>query len=336
MKNKLVVRFRILLNTILLMCLGGICFAQNGDWHGTVGTSGVNIVVVFHIGDDSSTMDVPVQQVSGLPVEATFTQPATVNYNIPAIPASFEGLFMGNQIVGTFKQGPYSFPLTLYPGLPEIVRPQTPRPPFPYTTEEVVFVNGDASLSGTLTLPKNCSSDTPVIVFVTGSGLQDRDETLFDHKPFAVIADTLARAGIASLRYDDRGFGESTGDVASATTEDFKNDALAGMEAMRSRFGKVGVLGHSEGGTIALMIAEEGKADFVISVAGNIVSGRQTLVWQNGVALRAAGYDDAVVEEYCRAIGDIFDACAASSVLPDYSQYNLPDALAGHRGLQIP
>ena len=100
---------------------------------------------------------------------------------------------------------------------------------------------------------------------VSGSGLQDRDETLFEHKPFAVIADAFARAGIATLRYDDRGFGESTGDIVNMTEEDLKNDALAGITLLRGRFDHVGVIGHSEGGSIAIMLASEKKADFIIS-----------------------------------------------------------------------
>ena len=100
---------------------------------------------------------------------------------------------------------------------------------------------------------------------------------MFGHKPFAVIADAFARAGIATLRYDDRGFGESTGDVVLCTTEDLKNDALAGVKLLRDRFERVGVIGHSEGGTIALMLAGERQVDFAVSLAGMIVSGAETL-----------------------------------------------------------
>lgn len=103
---------------------------------------------------------------------------------------------------------------------------------------------------------------------VTGSGLQNRDEEIFEHKPFAVIADAFAKAGIATLRYDDRGFGESTGDVISCTTEDLMNDALAGIRLLRERFDHVGVLGHSEGGSIALMPAIIPRLETTASPAG--------------------------------------------------------------------
>ena len=117
------------------------------------------------------------------------------------------------------------------------------------------FNNGDAVLKGTLILPQKYTKETPVVLMVTGSGLQNRDEEVFEHNPFAVIADALAKQGIATLRYDDRGFGESKGDLVNVTTEDLKNDALAGVELLRKQFKKVGVLGHSEGGTIGLILA---------------------------------------------------------------------------------
>ena len=131
-----------------------------------------------------------------------------ITLNVPAINASFKGLWAGKVIAGTFTQHGMSFPMTLPPGAPVVRRPQTPVGPFPYATEEVSFTNGDAVLKGTLTLPDNCDRKTPVLIMVTGSGFQNRDEELFGHKPFAVIADAFARAGIATLRYDDRGFGE--------------------------------------------------------------------------------------------------------------------------------
>lgn len=106
---------------------------------------------------------------------------------------------------------------------------------------EVAFNNGEAVLKGSLVLPENYSENTPVLLMVTGSGLQNRDEEMYGHKPFAVIADALARQGIATLRYNGRGFGKSTGDVVNATTEDFKNDALAGVELLRKQFNNVGI-----------------------------------------------------------------------------------------------
>ena len=220
-----------------------------------------------------------------------------------------------------------TFPLTLTPGEPKLYRPQTPKGPFPYAQEEVSFANGDAVLKGTLVLPENCTRQTPVLIMITGSGLQNRDEELFEHKPFAVIADALARVGIATLRYDDRGFGESTGDVVNCTTEDLKNDALAGIRLLRERFDKVGVIGHSEGGTIALMLAAEGQADFIVSLAGMAVSGLETLVKQSRVSVENAGYTGKDVDTFCQAIHDAGYVRLHGGKMPFPDELDLPDEL---------
>ena len=162
-------------------------------------------------------------------------------------------------------------------------RPQTPQPPFPYQTEEVSFTNGEAgaTLVGTLTQPDDAKC---VLLLVSGSGQQNRDEEILGHRPFAVIADRLARHGIATLRYDDRGTAASTGgDVMTATTRDFADDAASGIAWLRQsgRFQKVGVMGHSEGGGIAFMMGAEGLVDFIVSLAGPAVPGDSILLQQN-------------------------------------------------------
>ncbi len=301
--------------------------AQTGAWTGRLKVSGAELALVFNITDESATLDVPDQGAKEIPVEVSRDAVGGITLNVPAINASFKGLWTGKIIAGTFTQHGMSFPMTLTPGVPVVRRPQTPVGPFPYTTEEVSFTNGDAVLKGTLTFPENCDRKTPVLIMVTGSGLQNRDEEIFGHKPFAVIADAFARAGIATLRYDDRGFGESTGDVVSCTTEDLKNDALSGVKLLRGRFDRVGVLGHSEGGTIALMLAAERQVDFAISLAGMIVSGGETLIAQNRRALKAAGLPEAEAESYCRLLSDTFDAIKSKSPLPSPEDYTLPEGL---------
>ncbi len=321
MKKKLII-------TILLMVFPMLALsAQTGKWSGKLNVSRAELSLIFDIGEESATLDVPDQGASDIPVEVSRDTEGGVTLNVPAIGASFKGLWDGELISGTFTQRGVSLPMTLTPGAPGLRRPQTPAGPFPYTTEEVSFTNGDAILKGTLTLPKDCNRETPVLIMVTGSGLQNRDEELFGHKPFAVIADAFARAGIATFRYDDRGFGESTGDVALCTTEDFKNDALQGVKLLRERFENVGVLGHSEGGTIALMLAAEGRVDFAISLAGMVVSGAETLTAQNRHACLAAGLPEAEVESYCRLLCDAFDAITAKSPLPSADDYDISDAL---------
>jgi len=315
--------------TIILMLMAVVfsAGAQTGTWSGKIEVQGVKLPLVFHLNDDNPTMDSPDQGARDIPVTVERDAMGKISIKIPSIGATYEGQWLLKQIVGTFKQWGASLPLTLTPGEERLNRPQTPVGPFPYATEEVSFTNGNAVLKGTLTLPEGCSRRTPILILVTGSGLQNRDEEIFEHKPFAVIADALAREGIATLRYDDRGFGQSTGDIISCTTEDLKNDALAGIGLLRERFDRVGVLGHSEGGTIAIMLAAEGKADFIVSLAGNVVSGAETLLWQNRVALTAAGVSAETVETYCRALGEAFEARMAGKPVQSADKYDLPEAL---------
>ena len=258
---------KILAAALLLLSTVFLANAQTGNWSGKLDVQGTPLTIVFHLDGDEPTLDSPDQAAQGIPVQIERTAVGGITIKIPALMASYEGLWAGKQILGTFKQGGLSFPLALTPEK-KLNRPQTPVGPFPYTEEEVTFTNGEAKLAGTLVLPEGYTRKTPVLIMVTGSGQEDRNEEIFEHKPFAVIADALARAGIATLRCDDRGVGGSTGDVMEATTIDFKEDALAGIKLLRERFDKVGVIGHSEGGTIALMLAAEGQADFIISLAG--------------------------------------------------------------------
>ena len=298
-----------------------------GAWTGKLNVYGNELTLVFHFNGEDCTLDSPDQGVKGVPAKLERTVTG-IKVAVPSINASYEGVNMGESIMGTFKQHGQSFPLTIKPGLLKRNRPQTPAMPYPYQTQEVSFNNGDAILKGTLVIPENASRQTPVLLMVTGSGLQNRDEEIFEHKPFAVIADALARAGIATLRYDDRGFGESTGDVVNCTTEDLKNDAFAGVQLLRSRFDKVGVIGHSEGGTIALMLAAEKKVDFIVSLAGMAVSGKETLLWQNRLALAAANIPSETIDVYCKALDEVFDACISGTAMPSTTQYNLPTSLA--------
>ena len=315
-------------SAILLFSIALFSHAQTGTWSGKLDVQGTKISLVFHLDEENPTMDSPDQGAKGIPIEVTRTATGSITIKVPSIGATYEGLWLIKQIAGTFKQMGASLPLTLTPGEEKLNRPQTPVGPFPYATEEVAFANGDAVLKGTLVLPEGYGRKTPVLIMVTGSGLQNRDEEIYEHKPFAVIADALARAGIATLRYDDRGFGESTGDLVHCTTEDMKNDALAGIGLLRERFDRVGVIGHSEGGTIALMLAAEKKADFIVSLSGMVVSGKETLLWQNRVSLAEAGVPAETIDSYCKALETVFDASTAGMPLPSTSQFDLPAALS--------
>ena len=321
---------------VLIFCLATIATkAQGGDvkgaWTGKLNVYGTELTLVFHLDSVNCTLDSPDQGIKGVPAKLEHTATG-IKVTVASINASYEGVNMGESIMGTFKQHGQSFPLTLKPGTVKRNRPQTPVGPYPYQTQEVSFSNGSAVLKGTLVLPENHTQNTPVLLMVTGSGLQNRDEEIFEHKPFAVIADALARQGIATLRYDDRGFGESTGDLVNVTTEDLKNDALAGVELLRKQFKRVGILGHSEGGTIGLMLAAEGKVDFVVSLAGGVVSFEKTLLDQNRWTLQQAGYSQDVTDRYCTALESLFDELKAGGN-PEPTNHGLPAEL--EQNLQI-
>jgi uncharacterized protein len=188
-------------------------------------------------------------------------------------------------------------------------RPQNPKPPFPYAIEQVQIKNPSApevTLAGTLTIPEGAGPH-PGVVMITGSGLQDRDETILDHKPFWIIADHLSRNGVAVLRYDDRGYAKSTGDGTTATLADFATDAhaaivwLAGHDAVDGE--RVGFVGHSEGGMIAPLIAAEhpDQVDFMVLLAGSGVIGSEIIVHQLGLIMKGSGVDDATVEREQKA-----------------------------------
>lgn len=318
---------KILISTITLILSSILSLsAQTGTWSGQLEVQGSKLTLVFHLDDDAPTVDSPDQGVRGVPAQLE-RGVAGITIKVPMIGASYNGVWLGKQIVGTFKQSGLSLPLTLTPGEEKLNRPQTPKGPFAYATEEVEFANGDAILRGTLTLPQGYNRSTPVVILVSGSGIQNRDEEIFEHKPFAVIADALANAGIASLRYDDRGAGASVGDVINATTEDFKNDALAGIKLLRERFNNVGVIGHSEGGTIALMLASEQEVDFVVSLAGMVLSGAETLVQQNRDVLTTSGLPSHSIDEYCKLISKAFDVRIHGGVMPNADDYDIPQSL---------
>lgn len=280
--------------------------AQEGTWKGELNVQSIKLPLVFHFGADGCTMDSPSQGVKGIKAEKTVTGENEVKVSIAAIGAVYEGKVCGDSICGTYRQNGMNLPLTLVPGTMEMKRPQTPKAPFPYQEENVTFANGKFTFNGTLVIPENCTKKTPVVLMVTGSGQQNRDEEIFDHKPFAVIADALARQGIASLRYDDRGYGDKSVNFTDFTTDDFKQDAETGIKFLRTRFGKVGVLGHSEGGTIALMLAAEQKVDFAVSLAGMAISGKETLLQQNRQGLTAMGLPAETVNNYCSVLDKIF------------------------------
>ena len=273
--------------TLALACIGITASAQNisGTWNGELVAGIQKIPLVLNLTDDGKcTLDSPQQGAKGIPANVDFLSADSLKVSVSSLNASYAARLENGELKGTFTQNGFKLPLSLKPGEPaKANRPQNPKPPYPYETEDVTFTNdkAGATLAGTLTIPDEAKC---VLLMVTGSGAQNRDEEVFEHKPFAVIADRLARAGIATLRYDDRATGKSIGGMdANATTKDFAEDAAAGIEWLRTskRFKKVGILGHSEGGSIAFMLGAQKRVDFIVSLAGPTVKGDSILLAQN-------------------------------------------------------
>jgi pimeloyl-ACP methyl ester carboxylesterase len=281
-----------------------------GHWEGSIEIPGLPLgilVDLFHKeGHWIGTIAIPAQSAKGLPLSGIRLTGMEVEFVIDGVPGepTFMGALADGKITGTFTQHGQSFPFHL--GRETIVtpaRPQEPSPPYPYREEEVTFGGGEIILAGTLTLPPG-EGPYPAVLLISGSGPQNRDEEVFGHKPFLVLSDHLTRAGIAVLRVDDRGVGESTGDSDHATSEDFAEDALAGVEFMLARPGidpeRIGLIGHSEGGLIAPMVASRSKAvSFLVLLAAPGVPGDEVLIRQMELISRAEGMEE---ERVARAI----------------------------------
>jgi pimeloyl-ACP methyl ester carboxylesterase len=222
--------------------------------------------------------------------------------------ARFEGLLIDNEseISGQFIQAGQAFSLVFERGIKSVEapnRPQEPKFPYPYTEEHVSYENPGLriTLSGTLTLPAS-KSPSPAVLLIAGSGPHERDEAVLGHKPFLVLADYLTRQGIAVLRFDKRGCGKSTGNYNKATSQDFANDVLAGVEYLKSRkevnANQIGLIGHSEGGTIAPMVAAKSKdVAFIVLMAGTGVNGEELLHVQDALIKRSLGETEETIEQ---------------------------------------
>lgn len=222
------------------------------------------------------TLCSPAQSPIQIPAKVLFRTPDSLSLSFLSLGAKLQlKLETPDKYIGIFSQRGRTYPISFQP------RPDKQIIKKPYTEREYTVKNGDVTLSGTLTLPENVNTQTPLAVMVSGSGKQNRDEELYHHKPFADIADYLARHGVATYRYDDRGSFKSTaGSPADETTVGYASDALAAIKQLRDERitdGKIGIIGHSEGGLIAWMVPE---TDFVISLAGSTVRGDSILLYQ--------------------------------------------------------
>lgn len=297
-----------LLSTLVTLSL----YAQDitGQWNGTLSIQGQQLRLVLHVtrsGDGyTATVDSPDQGTKGIPVTTITFQDPAFRFEIANLYLEYSGELKDGVITGTFKQGGFSTPMNLSREAVEkkaIIRPQEPAKPYPYHSEDVAFENkkDNITLAGTLTLPAK-EGVFPVVVLISGSGAQNRDEEVIGHKPFLVLADHLTRKGIAVLRFDDRGTDGSKGNFATATTADFATDAEAAVQYLQTRKEinkkKIGLVGHSEGGMIAPMVAARNKeVAFIVLLAAPGVPGDQLLLLQTGKLARASGADDAAVQK---------------------------------------
>jgi hypothetical protein len=275
----------------------------DGYWLGTLKIGAIELRLAFKFatkdGKLTATMDSIDQGAKDIPIESAEFADATLTLKMPKMKAGYVGKLAadGDAIKGEFEQG-FKLPLDLQRTDKPFAlnRPQTPKKPYPYLEEDVTFASKgkDVKLAGTLTRPKG-DGPFPAVVLISGSGPQDRDESLLGHKPFLVLADHLTRMGIMVLRHDDRGVGKSTGKFTSATSRDFADDAAGAVAFLKARkdVGKIGLMGHSEGGIIAPMVAAaNADVGFIVLLAGPGVPGDEILIAQGRLIVKAMGGDD--------------------------------------------
>lgn len=317
---------RITIITSALLFFSTAVFSQNisGNWEGVLQIQGTEMPIIFHLSQDgtgkyNATFDSPKQKAFNLACSDVIIKEDSVVIMMQLINGKYSGKLSNDhvQLTGNWIQGNGSMPLTLVKTSKvatsnQIKRPQTPKPPFPYRSEEVDYYNTDKSIhfAATLTVPlPDPNVDYfrapvyPVVILITGSGPQDRDETILGHKPFAVIADHLTRQGIAVLRFDERGMGKTTGNFSKATTGDFANDVEAGIEYLKNRLdidtNSIGLIGHSEGGLIAPMVASKRKdIAFIILLAGPGINILDMMTQQSADIMASAGISASDIEQY--------------------------------------
>ncbi|MFK7749040.1 MAG: alpha/beta hydrolase family protein [Kordia sp.] len=294
----------------------------SGTWKGALKVQGMELPIVFNISQSdngfTTTLDSPKQNAFDMPTDKTTFTNSKLTIVYDGIAMEYEATYEDGTFKGTFHQAGQSFPLNLEKGEKEAkkLKPQEPKKPYPYASEEVIFENknaGNIKFAGTLTLPKGVKNP-PVAILITGSGPQNRNEELLGHKPFLVLADHLTRQGIAVLRYDDRGTAKSEGDFQSATSFDFASDVEAAMAYLQTRSdvvnpNKIGLVGHSEGGLIApIVAARNNKVAFCVLLAGPGVDGKEVLLTQGKRAAELEGFpasDIAISQEVSAKIFDI-------------------------------
>tara|TARA_R110002126_G_scaffold291790_1_gene458431 strand:- start:12231 stop:13631 length:1401 start_codon:yes stop_codon:yes gene_type:complete len=318
--------------TLALLLYSVLSFSQDitGIWNGTVKLGeDKELNFIFNIksieNEYITEFSIPSQRVTGLKPQKTTFNNGILLIDGANLGIKYEGKFneTSKQFEGKFAEGANTLPLNLKKGAlklePKNNRPQEPAKPYPYNEEEVVFENEEApvSLSGTLTLPRN-NKKSPVVILISGSGPQDRDETVANHKPFLILADHLTRQGIAVLRFDDRGVGKSTGNFSNATTKDFSTDVISAVKYLKSRkdidSDNIGLIGHSEGGIIAPLAANQTKeVSFIVLLASTGIPGSEISLMQS-ISMRPFPVPNEAAYE--RAIRKAIKIAASDNELP--------------------
>ena len=328
--KKLVLTFSFLLLNVMILAQTII-----GKWQGELEFSGQKLPLIINLGGTpenlNATMDSPKQGAKGIPIEKANLLGNQLNLVSEKLNITYLGIFKDNKITGKFMQSGLSFDLVLtpYTGQENAVldRPQTPKPPFDYLTENISFKNpkDGNTLAGSISLPKD-QKDFPIAILITGSGAQNRDGEIAGHKPFAVIADNFAKKGIATLRLDDRGIGESSVGSRNDTSANFAGDIDAAVDFLLKRgYKNIGLVGHSEGAMIAPMVAVKNpNVKFIVSLAGPGVAINQLMYQQNEDVLKQAGLPEDIVKKDLDQKKAMFDYIAnynGKNITVDFSNF---------------
>jgi len=297
-------------------------FSQSviGNWEGVLTVQTMQLKLIFNINNTDkglvSTMDSPDQGAKGIPVTAIDFENNILKLKIDNANIAYEGILKTKDtIIGNFVQSGQSFPLILIKKGENTteIRYQEPSKPYSYHSENIFFDNEEDSvrLSGTLTLPSN-KGKFPVVILITGSGPQNRDEELFNHKPFLVLSDHLTKKGIAVLRFDDRGVGKSTGTFANATTKNFTADVESAIKYLKTRKEikkkKIGLIGHSEGGVIASIVANSSDdVDFIVLLATPGLRGDKLMLLQKRKLESQSGMSELEISKGQEIFSDIYE-----------------------------
>lgn len=298
----------------------GEAASLDGPWEGAIEVMGQKIPIRLDLSGQGGTIDFPTQGAKGIRLEKFSTQGDAVHFQVLPEPrtAILDGKVDGDTMSGSFEQAGYKGTFTATRVEAEAPAPVEAKE---YREEEVTFKNGDITLAGTLTLPQG-TGPHPAVVLISGSGAQNRDEEIFGFKPFAILADHLTKQGIAVLRYDDRGMGGSTTGTMDDTSETYASDVQAAVDYLKGRSEiaptQIGLLGHSEGGIIAPIVATEGEdVAFLVLMAGTGVPGSELLPAQVGAIARAGGMTEEEVRAAVAQQTRVIDAVLTGEGLED-------------------